>query len=89
MLTNPQFSTDLLTFTNEILNGKLYFLSSTNVSFPHFFFFLPTRDKNQNKVSITIRVCLIPLKFKFVSAEFVFKDHEKHFRWSVRKFRGI
>ena len=89
MLTNPQFSTDLLTFTNEILNGKLYFLRSTNVSFPHFFFFfLPTRDKNQNKVSITIRG-LIPLKFKFVSAEFVFKDHEQHFRWSVRKFRGI
>lgn len=88
MLTNPEFSTDLLTFTNEILNGKLYFLSSTNVSFPHFFFFLPTRDKNQNKVSITIGG-LIPLKFKFVSAEFVFKDHEKHFRRSVRKFRGI
>lgn len=88
MLTNPEFSTDLLTFTNEILNGKLYFLSSTNVSFPHFSFFLPTRDKNQNKVSITIGG-LIPLKFKFVSAEFVFKDHEKHFRWSVRKFRGI
>ena len=28
MWPNPQFSTDLVTITEEILNGKLYFLCS-------------------------------------------------------------
>ena len=28
MLPNPQFSADLVTFSEEILNGKLYFLCS-------------------------------------------------------------
>ena len=28
MWPNPQFSVDLVTFTEEILNGKLYFLCS-------------------------------------------------------------
>ena len=27
MLLNPQFSADLVTFAEEILNGKLHFLS--------------------------------------------------------------
>ena len=30
MLPNPQFPADLITFTEEILNGKLHFLCSTN-----------------------------------------------------------
>ena len=30
MLPNPQESADLFTFTEEILNGKLYFLHSAN-----------------------------------------------------------
>ena len=30
MLPNPQFSADLVTFTAEILNGKLHFLCSEN-----------------------------------------------------------
>ena len=29
---NPQFSADLVTFTEEILNGKLHFLCSDNSS---------------------------------------------------------
>ena len=28
MWPNPQFTTDLLTFTEEILNGKLHFMCS-------------------------------------------------------------
>ena len=30
MCQNPQFLADLVTFTEEILNGKLYFLCSNN-----------------------------------------------------------
>ena len=33
MWLNPQFSADLVTFTKEILNGKLHFLSSVFFSF--------------------------------------------------------
>ena len=32
MWPNPQFSVDLVTFTEEILNGKLHFLRSENKS---------------------------------------------------------
>ena len=32
MGSNPQFPADLVTFTEEILNGKLHFLCSVNVS---------------------------------------------------------
>ena len=31
MWPNPQFSADLATFTEEILNGKLYFLCYENM----------------------------------------------------------
>ena len=31
MLPNPQFPSDLVTFTAEILNGKLYFLCSVDI----------------------------------------------------------
>ena len=31
MWPNPQFSTDLVTFTEEIHNGKLHFLSSVEL----------------------------------------------------------
>ena len=31
MWPNPQFPTDLVTFTEEILNGKLHFLSTAVV----------------------------------------------------------
>ena len=34
MWPNPQFSTDLVTFTEEIFNGKLHFLCSGNFSNP-------------------------------------------------------
>ena len=33
MWPNPQESVDLVTFTEEILNGKLHFLCSVNVEF--------------------------------------------------------
>ena len=33
MRTNPQFSADLVTFTEEILNGKLHFLCSDKQEF--------------------------------------------------------
>ena len=32
MWLNPQFPADLVTFTEEILLGKLYFLCSDNIS---------------------------------------------------------
>ena len=32
MWPNPQFPTDLVTFTEEILNGKLHFLCSVSVA---------------------------------------------------------
>ena len=34
MCPNPQYSADLVTFTEEILNGKLHFLYSTLLSYP-------------------------------------------------------
>ena len=36
MWPNPQETRDLVTFTEEILNGKLYFLRHDNVSFDVF-----------------------------------------------------
>ena len=35
MLTNPQKTADLVTFTGEILNGKLHFLGSIRVLLKH------------------------------------------------------
>ena len=34
MCTNPQKTTDLITFTKEILNGKLHFLCNLDVLIP-------------------------------------------------------
>ena len=34
MSPNPQFPADLVTFTEEIVNWKLHFLCSVNISYP-------------------------------------------------------
>ena len=36
MLANPQFSADLVTFTEEIFNGKLHFFCSVRILIPEY-----------------------------------------------------
>ena len=50
MLPNPQFPADLVTFTEEILNGKLYFLFSEACTGPSTKF-TKTSKQEQNHLS--------------------------------------
>ena len=58
MWPNPQFSADLVTFTEEILNGKLHFLCSVSWNYfsgfgkkfakSHNFFYAKISDNNRS-----------------------------------------
>ena len=80
MWPNPQFPSDLVKFTEEILNGKLHFLSSNN-SFrekkPMYFtnrgkfycFFPPIDPKTKDWLSKQIK----PFSHKWNNYQFCFK----------------
>ena len=58
MCTNPQETADLVTFIEEILNGKLHFLCFCAVLFVLKFFFL-------TKFTIALAMSEIPIIWRF------------------------
>ena len=49
MRPNPQETADLVTFTEEILNGKLHFLCSVSTLSPH-----KTKTQTRNKTKFLV-----------------------------------
>ena len=58
MWPNPQFPADVVTFTEEILNGKLHFLSNVNYLMSSFFhsLFCCTLPSEQEHVESSIKI---------------------------------
>ena len=66
MWPNPQFATDLVTFTEEILNGKLYFLGSVYSLASRS---LKSGDRcNETKLEHRSSICIPPFQYDFKSA---------------------
>ena len=65
MRPNPQEVADLVTFTEEILNGKLHFLSSDGI----------TNDKYEKAFTISQPLFATPFSFKKTSY-LTIKEHE-------------
>ena len=53
MWPNPQFPADLVTFTEEILNGKLHFLYSENTLSSNFYIVLFENHQHQKMVCLS------------------------------------
>ena len=77
MWLNPQFSGDLVTFTKEILNGKLHFLCSVNLEISNGKYF------NFSKNSI-----LISLK-PFRKFFYIYKLFPQHFTSWLNKKKNL
>ena len=82
MWSNPQFPADLVTFTEEILNGKLHFLCSAEYLRKRTFLLLctPLNNKNSNtftwkSFSILLSLSLIITKLSKIEDDFQIIDN--------------
>ena len=90
MWANPQFPAELVTFTEEILNGKLHFLCSVRISSPNFWsFFKFEKTPTIFELTFPIFEWIIPMSnylYQFLNELFQFLNQRFHNEWTLPMF---